>query len=519
MRAHTGVGRLELIFLSFALGTMGLSVGILNAVGNWLNLREFNRATIPVIFVTYCFIAWAIAYHRIFDARQVVLALAQRVFVVAVLCAGILGLRSLGADLLPPPLDLATGVLLAGLAAFWLDRRTREWLRLDGEELLGEWRAAVIAAARTETQPDKLVVKFEETVRTLCQSPSAVLLFERGGTYAAERLHLPAEGPGLAALAETGWVTPENLQRRRPTVGLDELRDFLGRHALGALVTSTRGHPRPAFLLAVGVKTTRWPFTYPEVRRLQSIAELMDNILSHARLAAQAALEARTEHLALLSRGLAHDLKNLITPIASFLMHAEAKVAPAGPEAEVHAAARRAVGRMTDYVGESLFFSRRLTPRLERTEVRPLLESTLELCVPRAAARQVRLVIACDDPVSLMADAVLLQRLLGNRVENAIDASAPGQTVTLRAAPAGPGRVRLEVADDGSGIAPEHLARIFEPYFTTKQFGDEVRGIGLGLAICEKIAGLHHGTIAVRSEPGRGTTMTVELPDTPPAIK
>ena len=64
----------------------------------------------------------------------------------------------------------------------------------------------------------------------------------------------------------------------------------------------------------------------------------------------------------------------------------------------------------------------------------------------------------------------------------------------------------------------ENLAHIFEPYFTTKQFGDDVRGFGLGLTICEKIVDLHQGSILVRSEPGRGTHVTVELPAAPSAF-
>jgi signal transduction histidine kinase len=113
------------------------------------------------------------------------------------------------------------------------------------------------------------------------------------------------------------------------------------------------------------------------------------------------------------------------------------------------------------------------------------------------------------------ADAVLLQRMLANLVSNAIDASAPGQTVRLAAQALAPGWLRLQVSDQGSGIAPEKLERIFEPYFTTKEFGEDVRGFGLGLTIAQKIAQLHGGTIAVQSEPGRGTVMTVDLPEIP----
>ena len=111
-----------------------------------------------------------------------------------------------------------------------------------------------------------------------------------------------------------------------------------------------------------------------------------------------------------------------------------------------------------------------------------------------------------------MADRALLQRLLSNLVVNATDASAAGSTVVLRIAELRPGWFRLQVCDHGSGISPENLGRIFDPYFTTKEFGNDTRGFGLGLTICQKIVQLHHGVIAVESEPGRGTTIHVDLP-------
>ena len=100
-------------------------------------------------------------------------------------------------------------------------------------------------------------------------------------------------------------------------------------------------------------------------------------------------------------------------------------------------------------------------------------------------------------------------------MNNALDASKTGQVIELSAT-AGPlGRVLIKVSDCGSGVPPENIARIFDPYFTTKQFGAEVRGFGLGLTICQKIVHLHHGTISVSSRPNRGTTFTIDLPISP----
>jgi len=224
------------------------------------------------------------------------------------------------------------------------------------------------------------------------------------------------------------------------------------------------------------------------------------------------------EHLALMSRGLAHDLKNLITPISTFVMHTDGRFDPASLEGEVHTAAKRSVHIMTDYVREALFFSSRLTPNFERADLAKVLETVRELTASRAALRGVEVVIAPGELHSITADAVLLQRLLGNLVSNAIDASEKGSRVTIRCVARDSGWIRVEVEDQGCGIATENLERIFEPYFTTKQFGNDVRGFGLGLTICEKIVNLHQGTILVRSEVGRGTNVMVDLPSAPSAF-
>jgi signal transduction histidine kinase len=69
--------------------------------------------------------------------------------------------------------------------------------------------------------------------------------------------------------------------------------------------------------------------------------------------------------------------------------------------------------------------------------------------------------------------------------------------------------IKIQVRDDGTGIPPDVLPQIFEPFLTTKESG---RGVGLGLAISRGIVERHHGRIEVESEPGRGTTFTITLP-------
>lgn len=268
-------------------------------------------------------------------------------------------------------------------------------------------------------------------------------------------------------------------------------------------------------LLGLGAKINGSPYTYPEVEGIQNVAELMDNILTRSRLTTQAALKAKMEHLALMSRGMAHDLKNLITPVSSFLVHTDGQYAPETIEHEVHTAAKHSMQVITDYVGEALFFANRLEPNLEPSSLRSIFDRVVEVSQERAARRQVAVRVDLGSDQQLTVDAVLLQRALVNLVHNAVDASREEQTVTLRAPRRTPGRVHIEVVDQGCGISPEDVGRVFDPYFTTKDLGTEIRGFGLGLTICQKIVQLHGGSIAIESQKDCGTTVAVDLPTLP----
>ncbi|MEO6876764.1 MAG: HAMP domain-containing sensor histidine kinase, partial [Opitutaceae bacterium] len=231
----------------------------------------------------------------------------------------------------------------------------------------------------------------------------------------------------------------------------------------------------------------------------------------------QAAMQAKMEHLAMMSRGLAHDLKNLITPVSSFLVHTDSQFPVGTPEREVQVAATRSIRVMTEYVREALFFSEKMTPRFEPLQLGRIFQEVKALVAQRAAERDVKFLGSTEIGKEVWADAVLVQRMLVNMASNAIDASSAGQTVALSALPGRKGWLALRVSDQGEGIPPENLEHIFDPYFTTKKYGDDVRGFGLGLTICQKIVHLHCGKITVESRLGQGTTIMIELPNTQPA--
>jgi len=281
---------------------------------------------------------------------------------------------------------------------------------------------------------------------------------------------------------------------------------------LGALLAVPKGINPPSLVIGLGEKESFRPYTFPDIQMLLELAELMDNILTHSRVATHAAHIERMASATMISRSLAHDLNNLATPVSAFLIHMERKVTPGTTEAIVLHDARASIRVMQDYIQESLFFARRLVPNFATIEAHSVLSDVVRLSSERAREKNIQVVVRESAGFSLMADLSLLRRLLQNLVFNAIDASSSGKTIEISAIETDDQQACWQVADHGSGISPESRNHIFEPYFTTKNYGSGRRGIGLGLAICQKIAEVHGGRISVAANSPHGTVFTTTFP-------
>jgi two-component system NtrC family sensor kinase len=123
--------------------------------------------------------------------------------------------------------------------------------------------------------------------------------------------------------------------------------------------------------------------------------------------------------------------------------------------------------------------------------------------------KQVRLALRLEPGLPrLQADEGQIRQVLVALLMNALDACRASGAVVVETAREEDG-VRLLVEDDGAGIAPENLDKVFTPFFTTKPAG---RGTGLGLAVCHGVVTAHGGRITISSEVGRGTRVSVFLP-------
>ena len=148
----------------------------------------------------------------------------------------------------------------------------------------------------------------------------------------------------------------------------------------------------------------------------------------------------------------------------------------------------------------------------ERVAIAGVLAAAIEDCRPRAAERSIRMATECAADLSATINPPLLEQALINLVDNAIKHSAADREVRLAARDDG-GTLEICVHDQGCGIAPEHLPRLFERFYRVdKARSRQQGGTGLGLAIVKHIVQAHGGTVNVESTPGVGSTFTIRLP-------
>jgi PAS domain S-box-containing protein len=223
----------------------------------------------------------------------------------------------------------------------------------------------------------------------------------------------------------------------------------------------------------------------------------------------------RSERLATLGRMLAHishEIKNPLMTIGGF-------AGQLGRSPELPAEARRKleiihqeVRRLEAFLGDLSTFTRANPPRKVAAELPAVIQEVVELMADGFQEKGIAFELqAPETPAPFCFDPGQLRQVLINLFKNAQEAMPQGGKL-LVAVERQQDRVRLTVRDTGQGIAPEHLDALFTPFFSTKE-----GGTGLGLTISQGLIEQHHGTIAIESEVGRGTTCIIHLPlnDTP----
>ena len=233
-----------------------------------------------------------------------------------------------------------------------------------------------------------------------------------------------------------------------------------------------------------------------------------------------ARLMHRLERLAsigTLSASMAHEMKNALVPVRTFV----GLLLEKNPDAELAGTVHREMGRVDTIVSRMLKFAAPVKRAVSLVRLHELLDHSLRLVQHRVEGKLISFNRHFNaSPDSFSGDDHQLEQAFVNLLLNAVEATGPEGAITvsteavtgdaqvqLREGGGTAGFLRVKITDTGAGIAAENLESIFEPFFTTKP-----SGTGLGLPVTRSIIEEHQGDIRVESQPGKGTTFTVLLP-------
>jgi len=252
-------------------------------------------------------------------------------------------------------------------------------------------------------------------------------------------------------------------------------------------------------------------------RNLEYLSEVQSTVRYSRKLAA----------LGRLSAGVAHEVKN---PLNAMMIHLELlrqKFMPRvarGAQTEPAAVAvaepvdrdaalehvqviANEIRRLDEVVQGFLKFTRPEDLKLQPISLRALLDEIVPIVRPEAERAGVELVIECNGVPDVNGDPAMLRQAFLNLALNACQAMPNGGTLRIQCEAVRGRRVRISVIDTGVGIKPEHLQRIFDLYYTTKE-----KGSGIGLSMVYRTVQMHDGDIEVQSTPGVGTVFQILLP-------
>ena len=230
---------------------------------------------------------------------------------------------------------------------------------------------------------------------------------------------------------------------------------------------------------------------------LTRLKRLEKEVTKHERLVA----------LGKMAAGVAHEIRNPLSSIKGFATMLGAAARECGEGDRAARLLIEEVERLDRSITEMLNYSRPLPLRRQPARLDRLVADSLELIRPDA--EETGVTVCCEMAASreVLIDEDRIKQVLLNLYLNALQAMSAGGTLTVSCREADGGMVEVAVCDTGCGIDPEHLERIFDPYFTTK-----ADGTGLGLALAYKIIDEHGGSIHFESRPGAGTCVFIRLP-------
>ena len=238
---------------------------------------------------------------------------------------------------------------------------------------------------------------------------------------------------------------------------------------------------------------------------------VVEDVTTRISLEEQLQQREKLSSIGLLAAGVAHEVNTPLTGVSSYTQMLLGMLNENDPKHALLQKVRTQAERATNIVNNLLNFSRTgSATEFGEVNVARVLDDTLQLLEPQMRRSQIEIVrnYAQDAP-EVYGNAGKLQQVFTNLLLNARDAIPDGGRIVVSTNTADDGSLVAEISDSGIGIAPENVAKIYDPFYTTKGVG---QGTGLGLAVTYGIVQEHAGRISVESMPGEGTSFRITLP-------
>lgn len=223
-------------------------------------------------------------------------------------------------------------------------------------------------------------------------------------------------------------------------------------------------------------------------------------------LVEELALKERLSSLGQMAAGLAHEIRNPLGSIQGAAEILADDVPPDSKKRDLFDILTKETKRLNNVVDDFLSFARPRPPQAVPTQINDTVNQVVEQARLEAGSGDITIAARLDDGLpQIQADAEQMHQVFLNIVLNAV--TAPGTSKVEVESKRDGGDIAVTVRDNGQGIAPDVISKVFDPFFTTRD-----SGTGLGLSISHQIVSDHGGRIAIDSEPGRGTEVTVWIP-------
>ncbi len=249
----------------------------------------------------------------------------------------------------------------------------------------------------------------------------------------------------------------------------------------------------------------------------RELGDVFDQVSAQLRAAAPeglqpaqlAELSRRIAMVGRLTAGVAHEMKNPLNAMTIHLELLKQKLASGRPAGEHVEIIEHEIRRLDERIQGFLKFVRPDEASFGPVALSALIASVVHAVQPEAQRAGISIDLACTDTtLRVEGDAAQLRDVFLNLAQNAIQAMPRGGRLTIACSAVANRRIRVRVEDNGVGIAPENLTKIFELYYTTKE-----RGTGVGLSMVYRTIQVHNGEIDVESTVGVGTTFVITLPE------